>query len=124
MKDWMLSRLNFGQNEVFCCPTCNVALISVIFFSVQGVTRFLSSLVPLGFGTGIEKSGAEWTAELNTEEINMLYSWASLSDGAVVDRIRSYHNLAYELAISEAHEMMRGNLLQVFHPSGRSHHFS
>lgn len=90
---------------------------------MQGVTRFLSSLVPLGCGPGIEKSGAEWTAELSTEEINMLYSWASMSDCAVVDRIRSYHNLAYELAMAEAHEMMRGNLLQVFNQSGREHQF-
>ena len=81
--------------------------------SVAGVTRFLSSLAPLGSAPAVDNS-CEWTSELSAEEIAMLHSFSSLSGHAILDQIREYHNLSFQLGLEEAHEMRRGNLLHIF----------
>lgn len=84
---------------------------------MRGVRRFLSSLVPLTSTPVLEKSGSEWNSEFSADEMNLLYSFASLSDSAIMDRIREFHNVSYQLGLEESHEMVRGNLLQIFHQS-------
>ena len=84
------------------------------FHAVRGVTRFISSLLPLGSGQVVDHSQNEWTSELSAGEMNMLYSFAGQSESAVLEQIREFHDLSFQLGLEEAHEMTRGNLLHIF----------
>ena len=44
----------------------------------------------------------------------MLHSLSNLSTAAVMDRIRDFSNVSFQLGLEEAHEMTRGNLLHIF----------
>lgn len=44
----------------------------------------------------------------------MLYSFGNQSESAILEQIREYHNLSFQLGLEEAHEMTRGNLLHIF----------
>jgi hypothetical protein len=84
--------------------------------TVRGVSRFMSSLMPLGSCPSVECNQSEWTAEFTSEETGVVYSLASLSESAILDRIREYNNVSYQLGLEESHEMTRGNLLHIFDP--------
>lgn len=65
-----------------------------------------------------EKPGnPEWQQEFTSEEFNMLCTFGAMSEGAILDKIKEFQNLAYELSLEESKEMARGNILDVFDQS-------
>lgn len=59
-------------------------------------------------------SKPEWQQEFTSEEFNMLCTFGAMSETAVLDKIKEFQNLSYELNLEESKEMARGNLLGIF----------
>ena len=72
-------------------------------------------MATLSPAAGDDKSyNPEWQQEFTSEEFNMLCTFGAMSEGAILDKIKEFQNLAYELGLEESKEMARGNLLDVF----------
>ena len=81
-----------------------------IFFTVPGITRFIQSQSP---AHRIETHEQDWLNEFDTDEMNLLYALGSLSGSVIIEKVKEYNNMAFELGIEEDKEMARGRLLNV-----------
>ncbi|GLH10599.1 hypothetical protein R5R35_006105 [Gryllus longicercus] len=54
-----------------------------------------------------------WTKELDSEDINLLHQFGSLTAAGLIAEVKKLHDLAYQLGLEEAKEMTRGKYLNI-----------
>lgn len=59
------------------------------------------------------KEQHEWLGDFTTYEMDILQGFASLTSGALLEKVKELEDLAYQLGIEESTEMTRGKLLNV-----------
>ncbi|XP_049769284.1 protein lin-52 homolog isoform X1 [Schistocerca cancellata] len=64
-------------------------------------------------------SGQPWNKELDSEDINLLHQFGSLTAASLIGEVKKLHDIAYELGLQEAKEMTRGKYLNIL---SRSQH--
>ena len=55
----------------------------------------------------------EWNRDLDSEDMNMLQGFGSLTTPVLLDKVRELQDLAYQLGLEESREMTRGKFLDV-----------
>lgn len=85
---------------------------------MNGLKDFMAGLSPTRPGTisgSISLSDNEWIRDLDSDERNLLYSLGGMSQKSILEKVKEYSDMSYQLDLEESHEMMRGSLLKIFH---------
>lgn len=84
--------------------------------TIPGVTDFIAKNVTAT--QEIEENiPNEWSGELDQEDIRVFHGFSSLSQSALIDKVKEMQNLAYQLGLEESHEMTRGKFLSILESS-------
>jgi len=71
-----------------------------------GVSDFAYNIAP-------ETTPPKWLTIIDKEDSDMLQEFGSLSPAQLVEKIRGLQELAFQLGLEEAHEMVRGKFLNI-----------
>ncbi|KAJ9592508.1 hypothetical protein L9F63_015825 [Diploptera punctata] len=75
---------------------------------IPGVSEFVS------LHTSSPKSSPQpWTKILDSDDINLLHQFGSLTVSSLIAEIKRLHDVAYQLGLEEAKEMTRGKYLNI-----------
>lgn len=78
---------------------------------IPGVSEFASTLP--------ESTPPRWQAEVEKDDPNMLQEFGSLTTSQLVEKVRGLQELAFQLGLEEAHEMVRGKFLNILSRPGQ-----
>ncbi|XP_069695168.1 protein lin-52 homolog isoform X2 [Periplaneta americana] len=54
-----------------------------------------------------------WTKGLDSDDINLLHQFGSLTASGLIAEVKKLHDVAYQLGLEEAKEMTRGKYLNI-----------
>lgn len=74
--------------------------------SVPGVSDFASSMHQ-------ETAPPQWLIDIEKDDIDMVHEFGSLTTSQLVEKVRGLQELAFQLGLEEAHEMVRGKYLNI-----------
>ncbi|XP_067011856.1 protein lin-52 homolog [Anabrus simplex] len=74
---------------------------------IPGVTEYIFNTPPPN------KTMQPWTRELDSEDINLLHQFGSLTAAGLIAEVKKLKDVAYQLGLEEAKEMTRGKYLKV-----------
>jgi hypothetical protein len=73
---------------------------------MPGVSDFAALTLP-------EASPPQWLADVERDDPDMLQEFGSLTTSQLVEKVRGLQELAFQLGLEEAHEMVRGKFLNI-----------
>ncbi|KAI1285602.1 Protein lin-52 -like protein [Halotydeus destructor] len=112
----MISPVSPLHDVLLCTETLDRSSPDLWPETIPGIRDFVQS-TSLG---DIDGSDREWLTDFDVEEINLLCTWGNLGENALLNKVKEYYNLAFELGVEESKEMSRGAMLQVLGPAKRS----
>jgi hypothetical protein len=105
---------NSNDLDIMCSERLDAKSPDLWPEKVPGITNFVRSQSPqFNNQKAIEVTEPEWLEEFDPDEMNLLYALGSLTATALLEKVKEYHNLAYELGLEESREMTRGRLFKV-----------
>jgi len=60
-----------------------------------------------------EGSPPQWLADVERNDPDMIQEFGSLTSSLLVEKVRGLQELAFQLGLEEAHEMVRGKFLNI-----------
>ncbi|XP_046382915.1 protein lin-52 homolog isoform X2 [Ischnura elegans] len=75
---------------------------------IPGVSEFVSLHDPAP-----REAVQPWAQRLDSEDINLIHQFGSLTAAGLIDEVKKLHNFAYQLGLEEAKEMTRGKYLNI-----------
>ncbi|ESO12428.1 hypothetical protein HELRODRAFT_63585, partial [Helobdella robusta] len=76
---------------------------------IPGVSDYSDLLVSIT----PEPSPPKWLDEVEKVDHDMLQEFSSLTTSQLIEKVKDLHQLAFQLGLDEAHEMVRGKFLNI-----------